>query len=212
MNFLTFQKYFSALPVISISEIEKYFPGFDPNALTRWQKAGYIEKIRNGFYRIDGKSLDGGETALFIIANRIYAPSYISLQSALSWYGFIPEGVFTVTSVSSLKTNAFTTPIGHFSYRTLKPSLFWGYSLESSGAYHFRIAHPAKALLDFFYLFPEIGTDDQFYELRLNPFELKERLQPGILKQYAARFKSKSLEIRVDKFLNFLTQAHDILI
>lgn len=211
MNFLAFQKYFAALPVISISEIEKYFPEFDPNALTRWQKAGYLKKIRNGFYRIDDKPLDG-EAALFLIANRIYAPSYISLQSALSWYGFIPEGVFTVTSVSTLKTNAFTTPIGQFSYRTLKSSLFWGYMLESSGAYYFRIAHPAKALLDFFYLFPEIATDDQFHELRLNPFELKERLQPGVLKQYAGRFNTKSLETRVDKFLNYLTQAHDIVV
>lgn len=65
------------------------------NALTRWQKKGYLKKIRSGFYRLTNRPIKG-EADLFFIANRIYTPSYISLQPALRWYNFIPEGVFTI--------------------------------------------------------------------------------------------------------------------
>ena len=147
MTFLEFQTTFKDLPVISAIEIEKVFPGFDRNALTRWQKKGYLQKIRRGYYRLTGQPISG-DADLFFIANRIYSPSYVSLESAWRWYDFIPEGVFTITSVSTLKTAAFATPLGHFSYRRLKPDLFWGYRLEEYGSFRFKIADPAKAILD----------------------------------------------------------------
>jgi predicted transcriptional regulator of viral defense system len=203
MSFLEFQNTFAQLPVISIVEIEKTFPGFDRNALTRWQKKGYIQKIRRGYYRLSNPPLKG-DADLFFIANRIYNPSYVSLQSALRWHDLIPEGVFTTTSVSTLKTMEFSSAVGQFSYRHLKPDLFWGYRLEPYGAYRIKIADPAKALLDLFYLHPHLDSADDFFELRLNMFELREILDVDTFVRYLDHFSTKSLNDRARSFMKFL--------
>ena len=205
MNFLEFQNTFAHLPVIPIIEIEKAFPGFDPNALTRWQKKGYLEKIRRGFYRLTNRPIKG-DADLFFIANRIYAPSYISLQSALRWYGFIPEGVFTITSVSSRKTQDFQTPAGNFSYRTIKNDLFFGYRLEKFPDFRIKIVEPAKALLDLLYLNPHLDSEEAFFELRLNFWEVQEKLDFNRFEKYLAQFASHSLETRATKLIQFLKE------
>lgn len=206
MKFVDFQQTFAELPVISVTEIEKAFPGFDRNALTRWQKKGYLQKIRSGFYRLINRPLTG-EADLFFIANRIYSPSYISLQSALRWYDFIPEGVFTLTSVSTLKTIKFSTPIGSFSYRSLKPGLFWGYRLEQYGNFRIKLADPAKAILDLLYLNPQLATADDFYELRLNMFEIEEKLNLDDFVRYLDHFASTSLRSRANSLIQYI-QTH----
>lgn len=210
MNFLGFQKAFGHLPIVPVSEIELNFPGFDRNALTRWQQAGYLVKVRNGFYRFAAQPISG-DSDLFFIANRIYQPSYISLQSALNWHGFIPEGVFTITSVSTLKTQAIATPLGQFHYRSIKPDFFFGYTLEHSEAYNFKIADPAKSLLDLLYFHKELASDAHFYELRLNFYEMREKLSAGLFEKYLAIFDSKSLNIRAKALLKFLS-AHDAFV
>lgn len=204
MTFLEFQRTFSAFPVISVVEIGKAFPGFDRNALTRWQRKGYIEKIRSGYYRL-AKPV-AGEGELFFAANRIYAPSYVSLQSALSWYGFIPEGVFTVTSVSTLKTQSFETPLGHFSYRSVRKDLFFGYRMETFGDIRAKVAHPEKALLDFLYLTPHLCDADHFHELRLNFWEIQSQCNLKRLETYLKLFDSGALSARADKFIQFLKE------
>lgn len=203
MKFLYFQQTFAQLPVISVNEMEKAFPDFDRNALTRWQKKGYLQKIRRGFYRLTNQAVKG-ESDLFFIANRIYSPSYVSLQSALRWYNFIPEGVFMVTSVSTLKTIQFATPVGSFSYRSLKPGLFWGYRLEQYGNFRVKMADPAKALLDFLYLHPQLDSPDHFHELRLNSLELQEKLNLHDFARYLEHFASPSLNARADSFIQFI--------
>jgi predicted transcriptional regulator of viral defense system len=203
MNFIDFQQTFAQRPLISVNEIKKTFPGFDQNALTRWQKKGYLQKIRRGYYRLTSQEVRG-DADLFFIANRIYSPSYVSLHSALRWYDFIPEGVFTTTSVSTLKTQEFNSPFGQFSYRHLKPSLFWGYRLEKYGAYRIKIADPAKALLDFLYLHPHLNSIDHFFELRLNRFELQEKLDLAAFGEYLNRFNVHSLRSRAQLFIKFL--------
>lgn len=208
LNFLSFQKSFSHLPVIPVTEIEKAFPGFDRNALTRWQRAGYLEKIRNGFYHFVGKPL-AGTADMFFIANRIYNPSYVSLQSALSWYGFIPEGVFTITSVSTLKTQVMQTPLGHFTYQSIKPELFFGYRLETFGDFRFKIADPAKTLLDLLYFYPTLTNAGHFYELRFNFFEMKEKFSINDFEKYLTVINSKSLNKRAASLLKFLSN-HDV--
>ena len=210
MIFLEFQNTFSSLPVISVIEIEKAFPGFDRNALTRWQKKGYLEKIRSGFYRLTNQELKG-DADLFFIANRIYAPSYISLHSALRWYDFIPEGVFTITSVTTRKTDDFSTPVGHFSYRSIRRDLFFGYRMEAYGAFRFKIADPAKALLDLLYLNPHFDSEDDFFELRLNFWELEEKLDLQDFQAYLQLFSSKALESRAEKLIQFL-KNHDVTV
>ncbi|MBK6997844.1 MAG: hypothetical protein IPH31_24255 [Lewinellaceae bacterium] len=122
MNYSSFANIFRRVPVFSIAEIEKYFPGFERENLLNWQKKGDLLRIRNGWYSISGtiKTLEHA----YFVANKIYSPSYISLESALAHFGWIPEAVFTFTSVTTLKTNVFDTPKGRYRYATVKPSLF----------------------------------------------------------------------------------------
>ena len=193
-----------------VGEVEKAFPGFDRNALTRWQNAGYLLKIRNGFYRLAERPITS-ESELFFIANRIYTPSYVSLQSALSWHGLIPEGVFTVTSVSTLKTQSFQTPLGNFSWLHLKPDLFFGYQLEAFGDFRFKVADPAKALLDLIYLRPALTDAAHFHELRLNFFELREKFSAADFEGYLSIFNAKSLNNRAKSLLKFLIENDAIV-
>ena len=210
MTFREFQEAFTKFPVIPTFEIEKVFPGFDRNALTRWQKKGYLEKIRQGYYRITASPING-DGDLFFIANRIYHPSYISLQSALRWYDFIPEGVFMITSITTKKTNIFQTPVGAFQYSNIKKGLFFGYRLEKVGDYYFKIAEPEKAILDLLYLKPHLSSEDDLFELRLNLFEVGERLDFNKMENYLSLFSSKALEKRATIFKKFLLN-HDVTI
>ena len=148
MTFLDFQKAFTSFPVISTKEISIQFPAYNRNVLTKWQEKGYLTKIRNGYYRLTENKLKGEEDAFFM-SNHIYTPSYVSLQSALRWYDFIPEGVFMVTSISTRKTNDFNSSYGSFSYRKISREFFWGYRMHAFGPFYFKIASPEKALLDF---------------------------------------------------------------
>jgi predicted transcriptional regulator of viral defense system len=210
MTFLEFQNAFSEIPVIATSEVEKMFPGYDRNALTRWQKAGYLEKIRNGLYRFPNQPIQSAADTFFI-ANRVYQPSYVSLHSALNWYGFIPEGVFTITSITTKKTNFFNTNIGNFSYQKVDKKLFFGYRLENAEKFRFKIADPAKALLDLLYLFPGLQSNDHFFELRLHFSEINEKLNWNNFANYLAVFNSKSMTYRANCLRKFLS-AHDVAI
>lgn len=119
-------------PVISLNDILKAMPNFNRIQLDRWEKKGYVKKIRREYYALptalESDSQISSELA-FYAANKIYSPSYISLEKALKIYNFIPEEVFQITSVSTKKTSTFNTSIGSFSYRHIKPSLFFGYVL-----------------------------------------------------------------------------------
>ena len=147
MVFQEFRSTFRNYPLFSIKEVEKLYPSFDAKNLVNWQHKMYIQKIRNSWYRLTENPLD--LDTLFFISNQMYAPSYISLESALSYYGFIPEGVFKITAISTLKTQEFTTPASVFSYRSIKPELYFGYQLVSFGSFHFKIAEPEKTILDY---------------------------------------------------------------
>jgi predicted transcriptional regulator of viral defense system len=105
MNYLEFQKRMALYPVFSVREIVKQFPGFDRRRLVEWQGKGYIQKIKNSLYCFADRKTE--EPFLYFTANTLYQPSYVSLESALSCYGFIPEGVFQIISCSSRKTQTF---------------------------------------------------------------------------------------------------------
>jgi predicted transcriptional regulator of viral defense system len=189
--FLKFQKYFNNSVVFSVKDIDKAFPGFNKMNLVNWQKNSRIIKLRNGWYRLNQNISE--EAELFYIANKIYSPSYISMESALSYYGFIPEGVFTLSSVSTLKTQKFETPIGSFKYQNLKTPVFFGYSLINYKNFTIKIAGPEKALLDFLYLNHTIKESKDLESIRLNKIILSEKLDLEKLGEYARHFHSNEM-------------------
>lgn len=195
MNFIDFQKTFESTPIIPNSEIDIHFPEFERNNLTRWQKKGYLVKIRNGYYRLNRPIQNQDE--LFVLAGKIYRPSYISLETALAWYGLIPESVFSITSVTHLKTQSFQTPIGHFEYRHLKKELLFGAILSSCDQYFYKIANPVKALLDFLYLRHDLHEAGHFEELRLDLISLQKLFKKYSMNHYLSAFDSHTLNSKI---------------
>ena len=205
MVFQEFRTTFHTYPVFSTNEVEKLFPKFDAKNLVNWQHKNYVQKMRNSWYRLAENALD--TDTLYFISNHIYHPSYISMEAALSYYGFIPEGVFKITAISTLKTQQFTTPIGVFSYQNLNPTLYFGYQLVSFGNFNFKIAEPEKTILDYLYLHPDKGTEDHFFEMRFNTIEIKQQLNVDTLTLYCSHINSKSLTKRVKTFLKYIENA-----
>ena len=202
MNYFDFRRAFASYPAFSTRQIEIAFPGFDRKILVAWQSKGYIHRIRNSWYCFADP--EPSMEDLLHIANRIYAPSYVSLEFALSHYQLIPEGTFTITSVSSLKTNSFQTPIGSFIYRHVKPKLLFGYRLIRYGKYWYKIAEPEKALLDFLYLNPRYTTGDDLTSLRILPPMFAEVVSLDKLRVFAGKMKSRALIERLNVLTDIL--------
>lgn len=199
MNKIDFQKRLTPYGVISLENIYKSFPDFSYKQISRWQKDGFLIKIKQGFYTFTDQKID--DYFLFLIANKIYEPSYISLEKALKYYGLIPEEIFQITSVSTKKTNTFNNPIGSFSYRHIKESLFWGYHFISNSNQKVLIADAEKAILDYIYLHPELKTENDFKELRINSNSFNENINLDKLNKYLSKFKNKKLNKRLEVFL-----------
>ena len=143
--------------VFSIQDVKKQFPSMNLMNLVRWQEKGYVLKLRNRWYAFN--DAESNENVGWLAANLIYSPSYVSLHTALSWYNLIPEMIATTTSVTTRKTNKFSTPLGTFNYHSMKPDLFgFGYVLENmdnsgkGAGRKIMLATPQKAILDFFYI------------------------------------------------------------
>ena len=205
MQYQTLKEQLKDFPVFSISDIRKIEPNFYRRRLNEWQDKNYIKKLRRGFYMFTDTTLN--EEVLFLIANRLYTPSYVSFESALSYYGLIPEGVYSITSACGRKTSSFHTPIAEFVYRRIKPQLLFGYSLQKQGLQTYKIAEIEKAVLDYLYLNPNIIQDADFYEWRFNSQEFLSRANISKLNEYAKAFNNKSLIKRLEKLLELMKKT-----
>lgn len=205
MQFIKLKQQLKDFIVFSLQDIRKIEADFDLRRLSEWQDKGYIKMIRQGYYIFS--DLEINEQVLFLLANKIYSPSYVSLEMAFSYYNLIPESVFGVTSVSSNKTNHFKTCLAEFTYRRLKPEFLFGYKLVEYKNRHFKIAEIEKAVLDYFYLNPCLKDKADFKELRFNADEFNGLADKDKMQRYSAAFNNKSLEKRVNKFLKFINYA-----
>jgi hypothetical protein len=113
------------------------------------QKSGFLTSLKRGIY-IGGPVLDMATPEMFLIANHILGPSYISLDSALSYYSLIPEQVFETSSVTTKKSRDFFTPKGTFSY-TLLPLPYYAFGIKTmalSNHQYVLMASKEKAIFD----------------------------------------------------------------
>ena len=199
MNFISFKNSLRDFPVFSVADIRAAHGDFDRRRLSEWQKKGYIKKIIKGYYLFS--DVDMNEDTLSAIANKIYKPSYISFETAMSHYRLIPESIYMMTSASTRRTYVFETPVARFLYRTIKPSLFFGYSILPDGI---KMAFMEKAILDYFYINPAVQSDDDFASLRINREEILSRVNKKRLADYMQRFSQKRLSKRMKHFLEWL--------
>ena len=132
--------------------------------LSRWVRSGRIRKLRRGLYTL-APPYQSVVPHPFVIANALVPGSYVSTQSALAFYGFIPEYTPRTMSVTTGRPSSWE---GGFQFQHLALHLFYGYQLAnlSDGQQAF-VATPEKALLDLAHLTPRSDSTNYLVELRL---------------------------------------------
>ena len=176
--------------IFTLLDVAKYFPNESEQhikiQLYRFTKQGLLTRLKRGVYTFPSSSHDE-----LIVANTLYQPSYISLESALNYYGIIPDITQTVTSITRKKIGHITTPFGSFTYHQIKKSLYFGFykvlSVEADEYYD--IAQKEKALLDYFYIRKITKTDG----LRLNLAKIDKK----IYKMYLQKFPHWVQKIKI---------------
>ena len=201
MNFLEFRKKMFNLACFNIDQVYAWQPDFDRNNLSRWTKKGLLIRLRQGYFTFP-EYKDKRDYAYYF-ANRIYRPSYISLHTALAFYGMIPETVVQITSVTSLKTASFKNEFGEYIYKSVNQNLMFGYDLKPiEGGRTLQFAKPEKALLDLLYLYPEYNSKQDLIDLRLDEDFLHGEFSKSRLVEYNTKFKSKTVDRRINLFLS----------
>ena len=126
---------------------------FPKNKIAAMEKQQQLIRLKKGLFVVDPK-VSKSEISRELIANHLYGPSYISLESALSYYRLIPERVYRVRSVTAKRAKQYTTPLGEFDYRTV-PENYFSIGIQQEQAESksiFLIASPEKALCDMIWL------------------------------------------------------------
>jgi predicted transcriptional regulator of viral defense system len=205
MNYNKFRTELEDFPIFTLKDIRKLDEKVYHHRLIDWQKKGYIERIGNGVYKFSEVKLN--ENIFFYIANRLYEPSYISLETAFSHYNFIPETVYNITSVTSKKTASFKTNYAVFNYQKVKNNLMFGYRLNNNNNLTIKIAEPEKAILDYLYLHSEITSSSHIKEMRLNANQFNEEIDREKLNNYLLLFENKELNRRLNYLLNWIDNA-----
>ncbi len=119
---------------------------------------GELVSLRRGLY-VPGPATGLPIPASFLIANHLRGPSYVSLEAALSYWGFIPERTYEISSITIKTTKKIKTPFGRFGYQHL-PSPYYSFgirSVELSTNQLVLLASPEKAICDKIVLTPMIN-------------------------------------------------------
>ncbi len=170
--------------------------------IRRMVNNGELIRLRNGFYLIAEKIQHGTEKIIPYeqVANLLYGPSYVSLEWALSFYGMIPERVFTVTSMTLGRQKEFHTPVGDFTYFPLSASCYpigVEQKKSTSSLGNFLMASREKALADLIHITCKgLSLEELKVELieskRLN-MEIVRELDKNLLSEIAKNYRSRSV-------------------
>lgn len=159
---------------------------YPKNKISNLKKRGELIQLKRDLY-VYSKSIISKE----LIANHLYGISYISLETALAYYGMIPERVYVVRSMTTKRSKALDTPLGRFEYKTVSSDYF-SIGLQQEiieNQYAFLIATPTKAICDMIVATPNLRLQSikatQSYlteDLRID-FEFLKTLDKDIIKQ-----------------------------
>ncbi len=153
--------------------------------LHRYSKRGVLIRLKNGLYALVGATIPE-----FYLANRLYEPSYVSLETALSFHGIIPETVYAVTSITTLTPRERMVSGKRYLYHRIQPKAFTGYRPMEQGEFTCLIAEPEKALVDYYY-FVARGLRKP---LDVDRLHLK-NLDSHKLMEYASLFSHQKLDL-----------------
>ena len=135
---------FSPLDIRRIFGVSKVAATF---LIHRYTKKGFTKRLKRGIYTLYDTSVPD-----IYLANKLYEPSYVSLEFALAFHRVIPETVYEITSVSTKPTRQFNALGKIFSYHRIKKEAFTGYSIYRQQNISSLIADSEKAFVDLTYL------------------------------------------------------------
>lgn len=185
MNWYKFEKtlkekkmfLFSPLDVRRVFHVSKVAATF---LLYRYAKQKFIIRFKRGLYIFREEDVN-----IPFLANKLYEPSYLSLEFALSFHGIIPETVYEITSVTTKPTRRFETLNRVFSYRRIKKEAFTGYVPLRQDGMVFLIADPEKAFVDSVYF--QLRTKKTFDRFTIKGLDAQKALG------YARLFDKKTV-------------------
>jgi len=202
MKYYSLKQQLEPLVVFSLQDIYLVDPNFRQPTLYDWEKTKQVIKLKNNCYVFSdfvAKNYD-----YYLLSNLLYNPSYVSTELALNHYGIIPEAVRVITAVTTNKTQSFTALEITFSYRTIRPELFFGYDLIDVRKHGVKLASLEKAILDYLYLNPAVSTEEDFTGLRWNKQILRNEVNKAKFTEYLAIFSNTALSERVKSLHNYL--------
>mgnify|MGYP000988041424 CR=1 FL=1 len=150
MNFRRRLRNYTEAPITHSVVMEMLSEYNRPNdKISELLRSGQLTALRRGLY-VAGPESDLPIPDALLLANHLRGPSYVSLESALSYWGMIPERVFEVSSVTIKTAKNYNTPLGRFSYRHLAtPYYSFGVQrVELAPQQMAMIASPEKAICD----------------------------------------------------------------
>lgn len=170
------------ISVFTLADFDRLFNINNDNTLykkiQRLEKKKIIKKLIKGkYYFIFNRPND------YLIANFLFNPSYISLESALSFYGIITPFSYEITSITNKKTRKISVDSKEYSYSKIKKELYWGFEKKDN----FLIAEPEKAVIDYLYLGIKGWRSIDIEEMNFNEIDKKK------LFLYTKRFREKRL-------------------
>ncbi|MDR2840362.1 MAG: hypothetical protein LBV75_03715 [Paludibacter sp.] len=130
---------------------------FPRNKVASMEKRGDIIRLKKGLYVVSDK-ISRKKISRELIANHLYGVSYISLETALSHYGLIPEKVFAIRSMTTKRAKLFENAFGRFEY-IAAPTDYFSIGIRQQiveNEYAYLIATPEKALCDLILATPNL--------------------------------------------------------
>lgn len=176
-------------------------------AISRMVKNEELIRLKNGFYLINEKITQGNVRIIPFeqVANLLYGPSYVSMEWALSFYGMIPERVYSITSMTLGRSKEYHTPVGDFSYTTLSSESYAiGITKKDSPDFigGFLIASPEKALADMIFKTCRNLDKDQLYvellESKRIDREFFRSLDKDLLNDIAKSYRAQHVKYLAD--------------
>ncbi len=163
----------------------------------RLEYNGEIIRLKKGLYVANPKE-SRMELSPFLLANHIYGPSYVSMQTAMRYYGLIPEAVFSVQSMTTGVARDYENKVGTFRYIHVPAGYYnIGVTIREEAEASFMIATPEKALCDLIVYTPNLNlrfqTSIREYleeDIRFDMGELR-NLNLGIIEECAKVSRKK---------------------
>ena len=170
------------LPFFTLTDFSQLFNISNQQTLykkiARLEEKKIIQKLIKGKYRFLLNPVND-----FLTANFLYQPSYVSLESALSFYGIITGFSYQITSMAIKKTKTIEIDRQEFKYSRIANHLFWGYEKQEG----FLLAEREKALLDYIYLGVKGLRALSFDEMELSDIDTNK------LVIYAKKFNNRKI-------------------